>query len=126
MFKTQYTQDEGVLYIFNWLLCVIVLIPLIIFISANTRVATMDCGDLLWDFKVIMGLVSNIFCPAVNLRSDFPPYLFYSGDHFDSEQSIYTTCLFVLSLINILINKNDKDKKVFIYTELILIAFVMI
>lgn len=115
-----------VTYLIGIFLCGIVLIPLIIFISTNTRVATMDYGDMFWDFKVIMGLVSNIFCPAVNLRSDFPPYLFYSGDHFGSEQSIYTTCLFVLSLINILINKNDKDKKVFIYTELILIAFVMI
>lgn len=113
-------------YIVGLMISGVALIPLVMFIKSNPRVGSMDYGNLFWDFKTIMGFLINIICPSFNFRSDNPPYLFYTNQHFSAEYGIFATTIIIIAII-ILVKKADKkDKKLFLTVNIITLLFVLI
>ncbi len=91
-------------FIIGILLIGFVLVPLIYYLKGSSRVASFDFGSLTWNFKQILGFISNMFIPSYNYRSDKPSYMFYSSEHFGSEYGLYITILFILAYIIVFVN----------------------
>lgn len=113
-------------YMVGILLCGFVVVPLIYFIKTNPRVASFEYGSILWDYKIIVSFMANLICPAYNFRTDNPPYLFYTNEHFSAEFGVFATAIVILGLIHLWKNGNEDEKKYFIGSELIIILFIII
>lgn len=113
-------------YFIGIMLCGFAIVPLAVYLQSNARVGAMDWGNLFWDFKTTVSFITAIICPAFNFRTDNPPYLFYTNQHFSSEFGIYATLLTVLGLVHLFKQGNQKEKKLFIASELIVLSFIFI
>ncbi len=113
-------------FIVGILLIGFVLVPLIYYLKGSSRVASFDFGSLTWNFKQILGFISNMFIPSYNYRSDKPSYMFYSSEHFGSEYGLYITILFILAYIILFKEASKKESKTFIIGEIIIILCALI
>lgn len=107
------------------LLCGIFLIPLILFIKSNSRVAGLEFGNLFWDFRSVVGLFSSMIVPAYNYRSGQPTYLFYGSNHYGSEYGLFSTVLFILAFIILFKDGDKKEKKCWMIGEIIILACLL-
>ena len=107
------------------LLCSVFLIPLILFLRNNTRVASLNFEDLFWSFKIIVGLFSNMVIPAFNYRSSKPAYLFYGDDHYGSEYGLFITVLFILAIIVLIKIGNKKEKRCWLIGEAVILVCLL-
>ena len=107
------------------LLCGAFLIPLILFIKSNSRVAGFEFGNLFWDFKSIVGFFSSMVVPAYNYRSGQPTYLFYGSSHYGSEYGLFSTVLFILAFIVLIRDSNKNEKRCWVIGEIIILICLL-
>lgn len=113
-------------YLIGLALCGFAVIPLFYFIKSNPRVASFEYGSMFWDYKVVISFLSNLICPAYNFRTDNPPYLFYTGEHFSSEFGIFATAIVILGIIHLWKNGNREEKIYFLGSEILIMIFIFI
>ena len=116
--------------IFAWFIgiaiCGFALIPLFIFLSGNSRIATMDYGSILWDYRAMTGFIFNLIVPSFNFRTGIPDFLFASNGHFGTEYGTFTTVFYLLAFITLLKRGENQDKKVIMIGELVLLVFILV
>lgn len=113
-------------FLIGLLLCGTVLIPLIIYLKSNPRVAGYSYDGLVWNYRTIVGFMTNLFVPAFNFRSGNPNYLFYTGSHYSNEYGYFTSVLIVLAFICLFKNGNLKEKRLFGISEIIIVLCLLI
>lgn len=113
-------------YLLGIIMSSIMLIPLFLYIKSNPRVGTLNYGDFFWSLKEFISYVFSFFTVPFNFRTDIPPYPFYTRKHFGMEFNNFATCVVLLVNIYILNNKNLKERKLFLSTELIASTFILV
>ncbi len=113
-------------YLVGIVLCGFVILPLIYFLFSNPRVASFDYGSLLWNFRTVVSFLFSIISPAFNFRSDNPPYLFYTNEHFSQEFGIFATGLVLLGIVHLIKRGNSKEKRLFLISFGIILSFTLI
>ena len=103
-----------------------VLLPLLLYLKGSSRVASFSFGNFIWNFKQILGFISNMFIPSYNYRSDIPSYMFYSSEHFGSEYGLYITILFILAYVILFKEASKKEYRTFIIGEIIVVLCALI
>lgn len=113
-------------YLVGLMLCGVALVPLIMFIKSNPRVGSMDYGSFFWDLKTVFGFLVNIICPSFNFRTNNPPYLFYTNQHFSSEYGVFASAIILIGIAMIFKKASKKEKAIFftVYTLLLLLIFI--
>ena len=106
------------------LMCGVFLIPLILFLKSNSRVAGLDFGNLFWNLRIVLYFFTSMVMAGFNCRSDQPPYLFYGTDHY-AEHGLFATVLFILAFV-VLFKQGDKNtKRSWLIGEIIIIICLL-
>ncbi len=106
------------------LMCGIFLVPLMIYLKSNPRVAGMSFGNLFWNLRIVVYFFTNMVVHGFNSRSGQPPYLFFGSNHY-AENGLFATVLFILAFV-VLIKKGDKnEKRCWLIGEIIIIVCLL-
>lgn len=113
-------------FVIGILLCGFALVPLFLFIKGNPRVATYSFDGIIWDFRTIVGIITNIFVPSFNYRSDMPAYMFYTGNHYSGEYGFFITSIIILAFLLLSKKGSTKEKRTLFTGELIILLCLLI
>ncbi len=106
------------------LMCGIFLVPLVIYLKSNPRVAGMNFGNLFWNFRIVVYFFTNMVVHGFNCRSGQPPYLFFGSDHY-AENGLFATVLFILAFVVLIKKGNKNEKKCWLIGEIIIIVCLL-
>ena len=111
-------------FLIGILMCGVLLIPLVIYLRSNSRVAGLDFGNLFWNLRIVASFFSSMIMPTFNCRSNQPPYLFYGTDHY-AENGLFATVLFILAFVVLIKKANKNEKRCWLVGEAIILICLL-
>lgn len=113
-------------YLIGILLVGFAVVPLLMFLKTSSRVGNFDFGNVFWDLDVLVGFLSNMFFPPYNMRTENPPYLFFTERYFGFEYSIYITPIILFAFILLIKKATKLEKRIFFTSEILILLFLFI